>query len=214
MNLKQLTLISTFALAALAAAPGYASAHDGHGTSQQEYRRDRGRGDYNQHAAFHREEAQRRAEQDRERRERAERRAVRYENERRVALRQFGPNSAEYRGFVLRWERRWNDYLAGEQRTMVQQRMAARARHETYHLRVADYEYLRVDDDCIQRELARSGVKPFPHERERVYGNDNRGREYDRDRRNDEHNRRDNDRRDDRRGHPDVDWSFGVRVNG
>ncbi len=122
---------------------------------------------------------------------------VRYQNERRVALRTHGARSNEYRAFVLRWERRWNDYLAGEKRTMVQQRMAARARHATYHLRIADYDYLRVDDDCIQRELVRSGVRSFPHE-ETSYGYDNRGRER--------------DRRDDHRDAPNVGWTIGVRV--
>lgn len=196
--INRVILSSALAIAALAGVSNTAFAH---GTDNHHRQPDRARRD---HAVFHQEEAQRRAIQDRERTERSQRRRLRFERERREFLRTYGIRSPQYRGFIARWERRWNDAIERERRLMIQQREAARARHAEYHLAVDGVDYLSLDGACIDRELARTGAAGFP------YGDDHRFRRIDEDypRRGREYRDRDFDDVD-----VDADVGFRVRVH-
>jgi hypothetical protein len=161
MIVHRLTVTSALAFAALACVSSNASAHglDNH---------DRPANTRRDHELFHREEAARREIQDKERADRSSRRRLRFERERRELLRVYSMASPQYRGFVARWERRWNDAVERERRLMISQREAARERHRAYHLAVEGVDHLSLDAACIDRELAKNGVTAFP------YNNDNR----------------------------------------
>lgn len=204
MNLKRTTLLSAFAVAAIAAFANTASAQGrGYGRDHRDQQR------------FEQQEAARRAVQDSERRERSDRMRARFEQERRQFVRDYGVRSANYRAFIVRWESRWNNAVARERQLMIEQRQDARRRYQQRRIDPNRYEYLSLDAQCIERELFEHGVARFPIDRDRRpgYGHD----EHDHDHRRDDH-RRDDHRRDDRRpighrdGDPNVDWNFGIGV--